>query len=73
MGLAAIGDFKLAGFIPVVKIFTASHTIGRARARRRAADMPTPPPALKPSPEKLVTLQTASRDESVVVETADKH
>jgi MoaA/NifB/PqqE/SkfB family radical SAM enzyme len=50
MGLAAIGDFKLGGFIPVGKIFTASHKIGRMVAPKKPK-----PPSVRP-PE-LVTLR----------------
>jgi sulfatase maturation enzyme AslB (radical SAM superfamily) len=57
MGLAAIGDYKLAGFIPVGKIFTTSHKIGKALARNRARkEPPSPPPTARPT--ELVTLQT---------------
>jgi MoaA/NifB/PqqE/SkfB family radical SAM enzyme len=40
MGLAAIADHKLGGFIPVGAIFKASLNIGQRRLKRR-----TPPPA----------------------------
>jgi MoaA/NifB/PqqE/SkfB family radical SAM enzyme len=50
MGLAAIGDFKLWGFVPVGKIFTASNKIGRMVAPKKSA-----PPTVRP-PE-LVTLK----------------
>ena len=50
MGLAAIGDFKLWGFVPVGKIFTASDKIGRMVAPKKSA-----PPTVHP-PE-LVTLK----------------
>jgi MoaA/NifB/PqqE/SkfB family radical SAM enzyme len=44
MGLAAIGDHKLGGLIPVGALFRASIKIGRMRAKREA---PTLPPAAK--------------------------
>jgi MoaA/NifB/PqqE/SkfB family radical SAM enzyme len=62
MGLAAIGDYKLAGFIPVGKIFTASNAIGKVVARRRAKNEPPAPPPVRPA--ELVTLQV-TRTESV--------
>ncbi|HYP06853.1 MAG TPA: radical SAM protein [Bryobacteraceae bacterium] len=58
MGLAAIGDYKLAGFIPVGKIFTASNAIGKALARRRAKNEPPVPPPTRPS--ELVTLSASA-------------
>jgi sulfatase maturation enzyme AslB (radical SAM superfamily) len=58
MGLAAIGDYKLYGFVPVGKIFTASNKIGKAIARNRARNQPPPPP-LTPSSSQLVKLQPA--------------
>jgi MoaA/NifB/PqqE/SkfB family radical SAM enzyme len=54
MGLAAIGDFKLAGFIPVGKIFTASHKIGRMIT-------PKKPAPLKVRRSELVTVETVKR------------
>ena len=56
MGLAAIGDVKLAGFIPVGKIFTASHKIGKMVARRRPK--PVEAPRVAAAAAGLVTLQT---------------
>lgn len=61
MGLAAVGDHKLAGFIPVGKIFTASNRIGKALARNRAKHAPPPPPPARPT--ELVTLQTTRTEQ----------
>jgi hypothetical protein len=58
MGLAAVGEYKLGGFIPVGKIFTASHKIGQALARSRAKNDP-PTPTSPSGPPDLVTLQTS--------------
>jgi sulfatase maturation enzyme AslB (radical SAM superfamily) len=69
MGLAALGDYKLAGFIPVGKIFTASNKIGKAWARSRAKNEPPPPPPQRPATE-LVTLQATHKEP--VAETVDK-
>lgn len=46
MGLAAVGDVKLAGFVPVGAIFRLSASIGEAVARRRppALEFPTMSP-----------------------------
>jgi organic radical activating enzyme len=35
MGLAAVGDYKLAGIIPVKSIFDLSFRVGRSRAKRQ--------------------------------------
>lgn len=43
MGLAAIGSYRIAGFIPVGQIFRASATIGEMIAARRAE-----PPPIRP-------------------------
>ena len=66
MGLAAIGDHKLGGFIPVGKIFTASHKIGRFVARRRngattSGEPPRPAPPRTPEPPELVKLEVAGK------------
>lgn len=54
MGLAAVGDYKLAGFIPVGKIFHASAKIGRLAAKNRARH--TPPGPSGPRAPELVTI-----------------
>lgn len=41
MGLAAVAEHKLAGFIPVGAIFRASLKVGRARAKTPAIEIPT--------------------------------
>lgn len=70
MGLAAIGDYKLGGFLPVGKIFAASNKVGKALARRRASAQPMPPlPPSAPSAD-LVTIQTP--EPSRVPETISK-
>ena len=67
MGLAAVGDYKLGGLIPVGKIFKASNRIGKKVARNRPKSDP-PPPSVRP-PE-LVTLQTTRTEQ--VAETTVK-
>ena len=66
MGLAAIGDHKLGGFVPVGKLFTASHRIGQFVARRRSAgkttvEPPRPAPPRAPEPPPLVKLEVAGK------------
>jgi MoaA/NifB/PqqE/SkfB family radical SAM enzyme len=61
MGLAAIGEVKLAGFIPVGQIFKLSADIGDIVARRRAASRPPTPPT-PPAREDLVSIGSTSRD-----------
>lgn len=47
MGLAAIGSFKLGGFIPVGSIFTASHKVGMAIRQFQLPKQPIPEVELK--------------------------
>ncbi len=45
MGMAAVGNYKLGGLLPLKHIFAASTQIGRAAAALRSNPMPfTPPP-----------------------------
>jgi MoaA/NifB/PqqE/SkfB family radical SAM enzyme len=66
MGLAAIGDYKIGGFIPVGKIFTASNKIGRFVARSRngnssSGEPPRPTPPRAPERPELVKLEAAGK------------
>jgi hypothetical protein len=45
MGLAAVGNHKLAGVLPVRHLFNASLALGSLTAAMRARTEPTPKPA----------------------------
>jgi hypothetical protein len=64
MGLAAIGDHRLGGLIPVGSLFRGSIKIGRAIARRSAARSLPETSASAPAHTagRLVTLQTGAEE-----------
>jgi hypothetical protein len=64
MGLAAVGDYRLGGLIPLASIFHASAAIGRtvAAVKRHSSpplEVPEPPPV-------LITLKAPSEDRDLV-------
>jgi len=71
MALAAVGDHKLAGFIPVGEIFYASNKIGRlvAGSRKKDPTPPTPPPS---GSDRLVTLRPSKNADESLAEPASK-
>lgn len=62
MALAAVGDTKLGGFVPVGSIFHLSAKIGEKVDALRGTHSPAEPPSPPVSKEPLVTIATGSQD-----------
>lgn len=64
MGLAAVGGYRLGGFIPLASIFHASAAIGRTVAAVKRHSSPVP--EVPQPPTVLITLKAPSEDRDLV-------